>query len=182
MNFKKLLTYELNNNDINKILGKINIIKYPDLAKYNDINKCFGNKNAFVIFFETQNKNVGHWQCMFKQNNNLFFWDSYGLAPGTEINYISKQIAIQLKEYKPVLLDLLNKAVSNGQNVYYNNTDYQQWKGDVSTCGRHICTRILNDKMTEQQYYNYLTNYMRQNKLPTLDDAVTDITYKILGK
>lgn len=175
-------SYELSNTDIKKIVGNVPIIKYPDLANYKTINDALGKKNAFVLFFETINNQTGHWQLVFKQGNVINFWDSYGLAPSGAKKYIQKQTLNRLKEFKPLLPNLLNQAVKNGMTVTYNKNDYQSWQGDVSTCGRFVSTRLLNRNLSEQEFYNYLQNYMRQNDLNTFDEAVTEITSDIIGK
>ena len=52
--------------------------------------------------------------------------------------FINKNTAVSLKENKPYLTKLINDAVSQGYKYEYNIHDYQQWKGDVETCGKHV--------------------------------------------
>ena len=183
MNFNKLQEYELSNTDIQKIVGKIQIIKYPNLKKYKSLDELLNNKfNAVVIFYETQSSNVGHFTCAFKNNGVINYFDPYGLSAMDDLKHISQTIKIQLKEVTPYLPKLMQNAVNNGESVIINKTDYQQWKSDVSTCGRHTSVRLLNKNLNDKQYYEYLSNYKKKHKLPTFDDCVVDITYKILGK
>jgi hypothetical protein len=185
MNFNKLEKYELSNIDIQKILGKIPIIQYPKLKNYKSINELLNNKfNAFVLFYETEASNVGHWCCCFKNINDgiINYFDSYGLNPLQDIKSISKKIRIKLKEVIPYLQNLLNDAVKSGQKIYINKNDYQSWKGDVSTCGRWVSTRLLNRKMNDEQFFTYISKYTREHNFTTFDDSVCDIIYNIIGK
>ena len=182
MNYNKLQSYELSNVDIKKILGKnINIIPYPQLNNYSSLQSCMRNNDMFVLFFETTNSTTGHWQCMFN-NGTYNFWDSYGLKPSGDKSYIQKNILIQLKEIQPYLPNLLNTGLKNGLNIIYNKNDYQSWSGDVSTCGRHVCTRLLNKHMNEQEYYNYLSAYQAKYNLKSFDDVVINFIYNIIHK
>ena len=69
MDFHKLELTPLSNDDIYKICGCRNIIMYPNLEKYMDIDECFGDDNKFILFFELSSGGVGHWECCFKKNN-----------------------------------------------------------------------------------------------------------------
>lgn len=184
MNYIPLENYELSNIDIQHILGKIPIIRYPDLIKYKSLNQALNNKfNAFVLFYETENSNVGHWCCCFRNpDNSISYFDSYGLSPLDDLDHISQQIRVKLKEITPYLPNLIKKAVQAGETVFINKNDYQSWKSDVSTCGKHSSVRLLNRNLNDKQYFNYLVSYMKQNNLPSFDDAVCDIIFKIIGK
>jgi hypothetical protein len=183
MNYEKLEQYELSNTDIKKILGKrINIIPYPQLKKYSSFDSCFQNNSCFVLFFETTNSSTGHWQCVFKNNNVYEFWDSYGLIPSGDKNYIQNNILVQLDEIKPYLPDIIDNEIQRGSTIIFNTIDYQKWIGSVSTCGRHVCSRLLHKDLNEKQYFTYLTKYMQENKLNSFDEAVVKITYDIIRK
>ena len=184
MDYNKLQKYELTNTDIKKILGKrINIIPYPELKKYSSFDSCFQNNGCCIIFFETVSDSVGHWQCIFKTSDNSYeFFDSYGLKPSGDKNYIQRKILIELDEIKPYLPNIINNELQSGSNVIFNANDYQQWANDVSTCGRHVCTRLLHRNLSEKQYYAFLKKYMTDNKLKSFDEVVVNITYNIIHK
>jgi hypothetical protein len=190
MNYKQSESLELSNEDIYKVVGSVNIIPYPDFQKYQSLHQCFGNKDKIVIFFETTSSTVGHWQCMMKsthQSSNgvkimFHFWDSYGLAPSKDKSYIEKATLIRLKEFKPYLPQLIDDVLLHNIDVDYNTIDYQSWTKNVNTCGRHICTRMLHNDKSEDEYYDYLTQYMKDKNLSNFDEAVTNIIFNILGK
>lgn len=178
MNYQKLLKYELTNTDLQKLVGKIPVIKFPNLSKYKSIDELLNNKyNAVIIFYETQAQNVGHWSTVFKNKYGIEYFDPYGLSPIEDLNHISEVIRVKLKEVNNNLGNLLSNT---NENVIYNTHDYQKWAGDVSTCGRHTAVRLMNKNLSEKQYFNYLSNYMKENNLPSFDDCVVKITYQIL--
>lgn len=186
MDFKKILSYELNQSDIKAILGSANIITYPNLRKYKTFDECFKQYDYFILFFETTNKDTGHWQTLFKdpnRPNTIQFFDSYGLKPSGDKNYIEKSILIKLNEIKPYLPDLIDYfiKVQNGK-FYYNTYQYQSWAGNVSTCGRWVSVRLLNKHLNDIQFYNFINNYKRSHNLNSLDEVVCMITYNIIGK
>ena len=110
------------------------------------------------------------------------FWDSYGLKVSEDKSYIEKATLIRLKEFKPYLPQLIDQVLLHNIDVDYNTIDYQSWTKNVNTCGRHICTRMLHDDKTEEEYYDYLTQYMKDKNLSNFDEAVTNIIFNILGK
>ena len=176
------MNYCLNEDDIYKLIGHTNIIKYPDLQKYKSILDCFDHNGRFVIFFETVNNYSGHWECCFKIGNVITFWDSYGLAPDQCKEYINKRRLIKLKEFKPVLMDMLNSLADNGFKVIYNTIQYQSWADAVDTCGRWVSLRLMHKNMNEKQFYSFVEANQKYYSLPTLDDVAIQLTKEILKK
>lgn len=184
MNFNKLESVELSYTDLQKLLGKkFKFIKYPQLETVKDINHILKNSNDFfVLYFETSSPVQGHYQLVFRNGNDYHFWDSYGLFPSGDKKYIEKSILIKLNEFKPYLLNLINASISNGGNWDYNTIDYQSWKGDTSTCGRHVVSRAFHINLAEPDYYGYLLKIMKENNIATFDEAVVFVTYSIIHK
>lgn len=183
-NYTILEGTELSGQDIKNILGKkTRIIPYPELGSVKSIQQLLPKPNTyFILFFETTNSTTGHWQCVFRSGGGYHFWDSYGLAPSADKKYVSRTILKKLAEYPPYLPNLINKSLQQGDRWNYNKTQYQSWKGSVATCGRHVCTRLLHRSKSEQDYYNYLTQYMKEHDLPNFDAVVASITYEIIRK
>lgn len=174
---------ELNFNDLRKLNRNVKIIPYPEFEKFNSIQEILKNDNDFcIIYFETQSKTQGHFQCMFRTGKTYHFWDSYGLAPSKAKSYIEKTTLIKLNEFKPYLPVLINKSLENGDNWDYNVMDYQSWNQDVSTCGKHCSIRLKYRNLTEQQYYNFLVNTIQKNNLNSFDEAVVFLCFPIIHK
>ena len=91
ININKLEDYALNSANIKQVLGgNIKIIEYSELSKYNSIDEAFDNEGRFILFFATESSTVGHWQSCFKIDNNIIFFDSYGLAVDECKEYVQK--------------------------------------------------------------------------------------------
>jgi hypothetical protein len=184
-NYKKLNSYALSGDDIKKILGyNVKIIKYPEFGNMDSIFEAFDNRDTCIIFFETVSSSVGHWECIFNDpdTSTITFFDSYGLAPDTAENYLRKNTRITLKENKPYLTVLLNKAQDKGYNCIFSTFKYQEMTGDVETCGKWSSIRIKNKGMNNDEFYNYITAIKTKNNLPTYDDTISFIVYNIIGK
>ncbi len=187
LDYDKLEQYELSNFDLLKILGKgTNIVKYPDFVNYDDITQCFNNKPYCIVFFETLNNITGHWQLLLinKSKKRLEFFDPYGISCKETPSRISKKIRIKLKENVNILYKLLKKFQAENQNwfVTENKFPYQKMAANVDTCGRHCAVRALKYKLTEDQYYNYLSKYMKDNNLLDYDECVVNLTYDVIDK
>ena len=183
-NYRKLNSYALSGDDIKKILGRdVKIIKYPDFGNVDNIFDAFNN-NECIIFFETVSQMVGHWECMFYNPNikTIQFFDSYGLPPDNAEKYLRQNTRITLKENKKYLTALLNKAQDLGYKCIYSNYKYQEMVGDIETCGKWSSIRLKNKNMNDDEFYNYITGIKTQNNLPSYDDTISFIVYKIIGK
>ena len=54
--------------------------------------------------------------------------------------------------------------------------------GDIETCGKWSSIRLKNKNMNDDEFYKYITGIKTQNNLPTYDDTISFIVYKIIGK
>jgi hypothetical protein len=184
MNFDILQSYAMSNTDIFKIIGKSTVIKYPDLASKKSIFECFDSRNRCVLFFETVSNGVGHWEAIFyiPSTKTIHFFDSYGLKQDDAEKFINSKTAVTLRENKPYLTNLINIAINQGYKYEYNSHDYQSWKGDVETCGKHVCNRLLNMNIDNEEYFNYMNQMKSKLNVENYDNVVEEIIYKILGK
>ena len=84
------MNISLSSDDILKALdSKVKIIQYPDISKYKTIDNLLAPYNRVVILYLTT-KNYGHWVCIFKnKNNQIEFFDSYGIKPDNELKFIN---------------------------------------------------------------------------------------------
>jgi hypothetical protein len=187
MNFKQIEKYELTGPDIKNILGNdIKIIAYPDLRKYKDINDIFDSKGRCVLFLvESKNGNdeSGHWQCIFRNQNTITFFDSYGLAPNEWNKYISKSIQKALNELAgTMLMPLLKKASNNGYTILYNHIKLQKMANNVNTCGDFVSTRLIKKELSNEQFINFLDGLKADYNVQTFDEVVSKYIYNIIGK
>jgi hypothetical protein len=134
------INYSLSNEDILRITNNgTNIISYPELKKYNNIDDIFIN-DCCTILYETR-KSYGHWVCLIKHDkNNIEFFDSYGKMPDEQLKYIPEYFRKKNGQQHSLLTYLLLKS---GCKIEYNHDKLQCMERDISTCGRWISLRIL---------------------------------------
>ena len=174
---KKIEEYALGDDDIKNILGDdINIVIYPDLEKYNDIDEVFDDKNRVIILFLTTNEYTGHWLCLHKDEfDNIHYFDPYGSGIDKDKKWLSQTKLEELNQSKVSLLNLIKKTANNG--VYYNSYDFQKDKQGINTCGRHCCVRLLFKHLDLDDYYKMIK---KSNLTP--DEFVSYITFQIIKK
>jgi hypothetical protein len=170
-NLIQLEDYSLNSSNIKSILGSsIKIIEYSQLGGMKSIDEAFDNQGRCVLFFATTSNDVGHWECAYRIDTNIVFFDSYGLDVDQCKNFVSKKLEIKLHEYPDYLSDLLRKS---RYSVYHNPIHYQQMKNDVSTCGKHSVFRLLNKELSAQQYLELMNNLKTKYNVNTYDLAIS---------
>jgi arsenate reductase-like glutaredoxin family protein len=132
--------------DIDRYLneGSTKIIKYSELGKYyNDtVEELLPHDKDYRIILIEQNYNSGHWVCIMRYGKTIEWFDSYGIKPPNELNFISTIKNKMLGQSKRTLTDLLGDAHSRGWEVVYNKKKLQKLKAGINTCGRWVLLRI----------------------------------------
>jgi len=177
INYETIEEYPLGDDDIRKILGNnINIIAYPELDNYNDVDEIFDDQNRVIILFLTTDKNTGHWLCLHKdKQDNIFYFDPYGEGIDKNKKWLTRSKLEELNQDKISLLRLLKNTANNG--VYYNTYDFQDDRKGINTCGRHCCVRLLYKDLDLDDYYDMIK---KSNLTP--DQFVSKITFNIIKK
>lgn len=163
------MNYPLTNSDINFLLkGRVNIVTYPEVSKFRNIDELLGKYKAAVILYLTS-PNFGHWTGLFLNKEGLHFIDSYGGLPDETLEHIG---AVTNKSLKQDFTYLIALMVKSPYDLYYNDHKLQKKEGNIATCGRHVVNRILHKQLTDDQYFN---------KFPD-DKSVVQYTKKLLGR
>jgi hypothetical protein len=116
--------------------GKCEIISYHQLANYNNIDDVLGEYKAVIILYETT-YNRGHFTALHINNNNqLEFFDPYGMYVDKELNWAKYNEA----EGEPYLSELISKS---NYDFIYNKIRLQVWNSHTNTCGRWCALRII---------------------------------------
>jgi len=125
--------YDLDGQDVSNICGDgTPVVPYHELPNYTSIEQLLGSTKSVILLYETS-YNVGHYVALYKdQTGLLHFFDSYAMAPDSELNYAKY-------DNTPYLSNLLNNY---GKPYNVNNFRYQQWSHEINTCGRWAATRI----------------------------------------
>jgi hypothetical protein len=143
---KEELAKMITSSDIDRYLheGSSKVIKYSELGKhYNDtVEELLPLDTDYRIILIEQNYNSGHWCCILRYGKTIEWFDSYGIKPPNELNFISTIKNKVLGQKKKTLTDLLDDATSRGWNVVWNKKKLQKLKDGVNTCGRWVLLRI----------------------------------------
>jgi len=168
--------YPLSDTDIQQILGGTSLFKYPELDKMESIDEAFDEHGRCIMLYLTQSHDSGHWVCMMKRGDNtLEYFDPYGgYKPDGERKWLSKEKAEELGEDDATLSKLIR---ASGYKVISNPYHFQKEGGDINTCGRHCCVRLLLGHLSLPQYKKMIDD----SGLPA-DEFVTTLTAQVLKK
>lgn len=154
---KHLEKVSLSNYDVLHLLdGRANLVLYPDIRKYNNIEQLLGKYGACVILYLTK-ENYGHWCCIFKQTPHIIqFFDSYGEMVDNALDYdmdpyFRKNGGMDL----PLLTQLLFDAFDRYE-IRFNNFKFQEDKKDVNTCGRYCVVRLWLRNLDEYEFNDFM--------------------------
>lgn len=129
--------------------GKTNIVTYPQIINYKNINELLGKHKACIILYMTK-ENYGHWTCIFKLNKNTIeFFDPYSLIMDDEFKFIKKDFRNRSNQDLPYLTKLLYKSK---YKITYNHHKFQRYSKMISTCGRWCCMRIILRDLTLKEF------------------------------
>ena len=120
---------------------KNNIMKYSELKKYNNINELIPDTGYKIILIE-QKHNQGHWCVLIKKKDSIIWFDSYGIQPDNELNFVSK-ITNKLLKQEPNQIRLLMASSSPDLKRFYSKTRYQKNGNHINTCGRWVALAIF---------------------------------------
>ncbi len=145
--------------------NKAELYTYPELVKFEDIDKMLGKHKASIILYLTK-ENYGHWVCLFKQNDNtLCFFDSYAFMPDDELKFTDINFRKSHNQLYPHLTYLMYKS---GYDVDYNNHRLQSFKNDTATCGRWTGARLAFRFLNNDQFAKlFLNNEAKPDALVT---------------
>ena len=146
---KKNISTPMSDQDLINELGsqfRDNIFLYSDLQKYNSITELLPTDKSFKILLVRDQPNSGHYVVILRYGDTIEWFDSFGLYPSNELNYIDSNENQQLGQTKGLLKSLLDQAINDGFQVVYNKLKMQEFSTDnkvISVCGRFCCLRII---------------------------------------
>ena len=168
----KLKRKALSDDEIfNALCGHTRIFLYQDIMSAKTIDDLFGPYDSVVILYEKEPK-VGHWVCLIRNGDTIEFFDSYGMFPESEKDYIDHEFLRNTGQLQNKLAQLLHDAWNLGYKVEYNDYGMQVMKDGVSTCGRHVISRIWHKDMDIDEYNKFINSFKNLNP----DDVVSIIT------
>lgn len=167
----------MDDEDIRDNLGQnTKILKYSDLSKYKSLEDLLPRKRDYLILLYLDAPNQGHWTCLIRDDNNIYFFCSYGSKVDEPLSWVDCNTRNKLGVLVPYLTRLFNN--SKGFNLYYNPVQYQNERNDVNTCGRY-CTLLIEQFKKHLHYnlydfYNYMNRMKSKYKL-TYDEIASTL-------
>jgi hypothetical protein len=174
-NYTKLIKKEvvepLDDKEIKRFVPNARIITYNELKNYSSLNSLIPEGGTIFLLYQNS-PNSGHWCVLKRKNNTVYFFDSYGGEPDTQLNYISKEENQALGIVAPYLTQLFDKS---DIPIFYNTYPYQNEKTEISTCGRHGIFFVLNNDEYNRDLkeYNKIMRYLKKTLKCSYDDIVT---------
>tara|TARA_R110000782_G_scaffold16495_1_gene47177 strand:- start:385 stop:1356 length:972 start_codon:yes stop_codon:yes gene_type:complete len=159
------MEYSLSGNDILENVD-CNLIKLSEIKNYNSIDALLKN-NRCVILFENR-MNVGHWTCMYKRGNTIFFFDSYGNDMKGVYDFVPKNINQSLQQN---FKDLVKLLYNSPYKVEYNDYELQKDADGINTCGRWCIIRMEYPQLSLDQF-----NKLFKNKALSPDEIIVKLT------
>jgi hypothetical protein len=180
MNVKNILKeYEniaLSDKQVLKLInGRANLILYPDLHKYDNIDEILEPYGACILLFEAKPK-YGHWCCIFKINDKLLeFFNPYGGYPDDSLEYIPMHFRLISDQYYPYLSLLMYYSP---YELSYNEHAFQKHGKNIKTCGRWCSIRLVFRNYSLEEFHNLIKNLEKEFGING-DEVVTLLTMYI---
>ena len=164
------------------------IVHYNELPAIDNINQILGANGKCIILYLTA-KFSGHYTCLFKRNNKLYFFNSYGEPVDFDFKFIKDKVRVEEHEDKPYLKLLIERS---GLPVDVNQYCIQA--KDTATCGYHCAVRLWNTNKNNEKYVEDLIEschkegmtpdemvvYLCQKRHPSTEDP-RDVEIEIEG-
>ena len=144
--------------------NKCNLVQYSDLHNIKSIDELLGEHKKCVLLYQTS-ANYGHYCCVYENNDTIFFFDSYGSKPDSQLNFVPKDLKQELNSNHNYLIRLM---YDSGKNVEYNQYQFQSREPNVATCGRWTCNRLRFPEISINDYHDIFkqsSNYIPNDEL-----------------
>jgi hypothetical protein len=166
MALEKVKGQPLSDGDMRALLGKgLPIMTNRELGSVSDVNQLFDEQGRFLLLYTPQDPTSGHWVCLMKRPDSIYYWDPYGERP---------DIAADLGGQPPVLTKLLKES---GMPIFYNSHQYQSKRGDVATCGRWCAARLHYKDLSEKEFQSVIKKFKGSG-----DDFVSALAFNFIKK
>tara|TARA_R110000822_G_scaffold263651_1_gene387921 strand:- start:666 stop:1166 length:501 start_codon:yes stop_codon:yes gene_type:complete len=137
-------------NVLNLLDNKAQFVQYSDLHRIPTIEQLLGPHKKCVLLYQTS-KNYGHYVAVWEHNNIIFFSDSYGSKPDSQLNFVPYDMKDELNSNHNYLIRLM---YNSGKKVEFNQYKLQSREPDVATCGRWSVNRLRFPEISIDEYHN----------------------------
>ena len=109
MSVRKLIHKALSDSYVREILGEdAKIIKYSELASLGGLDELLPRPVDYCVILCEDSPNRGHRVALLKYNGMFDHFDSYGIKPGKELQWINMKKRLMLKQAPPYLNNFLH--------------------------------------------------------------------------
>ena len=163
----KDLAYLVSNIDLQKKFkitpDQIMIKIYPDLNDVEDIMDILPSEICVCFILLKTSEQSGHWTCLVRNNNLIYYFDSYGVAPDGELSKISPGIRYELHENQRALTRLI-RTIPSGYTFSYDSKQFQQYSSSVNTCGKwcEVFAKCIFKGLTLKDFQNRMESLKEQ--------------------
>ena len=173
---KRAKAYPLSDDDLRRVLGpSIRILNYPDLKGLEHADEMFDDKGRCILLFPNNGPSSGHWTCLIRRKDGIYFFDPYGDKPDTKQKRgITAEEKVEWGVDRPDLTRLLK---GSGSPVFYNAKAFQSSSPNVADCGRHCASRLLYAPLSLAEYNRII---VQSGMSP--DEFVVGLVASKLGK
>jgi hypothetical protein len=163
----------LSDKELLKIIdGKANLILYPQLINFRNIDEMLDPYGACIILFEAK-PHYGHWCCLFKISHTMIeFFNPYGGWPDDSLEYIPMEFRKQSNQDKPYLSELM---INSPYELSYNEHAFQKHGKNIKTCGRWCGVRLALRYMSLEEFAEFIKKMTKLLKING-DELVTLLT------
>ena len=174
---KKLIRQGLTPTELQNLFSKYSngeylpVITYEQIMNSNNIDDLFNNLNFFVIYYPLSvNNSWGHYCALIRHHDTIYFCDSYGYT----IDDIKKfaNTNIYDNEQENTLIRLL---LESNYNVDFSHHKLQSKKKHIATCGRWAVLRCLKERLTNDEFYNYIMKLKKKTGIKDNDKLVATL-------
>jgi hypothetical protein len=151
----------INSDLIEERVKGVNFIPYNEIKYMKSIDILLGENDMACILYHTK-IDFGHFVCLYKHNNRLYYFDSYGRDPDDSFRFISPEIRIKMNEIEPYLFELIAQS---GLICEYNDYRLQGYR--TQTCGRWCICRLLNRDLSVEEFAKQFYDLAYKNNTST---------------
>lgn len=159
----------LSNDEVSRIAGSVlTMIPYSDIHMYNNIDDLFATDKVLINYLSKDN--FGHWVGLYKNNDTITFFDSYGDIPDDQIQFIPLKYRIESNQDFPFLINLMKKwkDAKPGREIHFNDEQLQRYSNKIQTCGRWVGF-----------YLRYADEYTIEELLDILNETKDELIKKL---
>ncbi len=166
---KKGLEVMISNDDFNKFFENVQpkILKYSELANFETMTDLLPENRDYKIILTESSRGCGHWCCIMRYDNTFEWFDSYGVKPDGELNFIAAGIKKMLGEDKHHLSRLI-KTIKAPNKFIYNKTKFQVLKEGINSCGRWTISRLKTFQIGYdlKEFQDFINKFCINNDCP----------------